>query len=70
MCSVIIIKSLPPYEKLSSEHRRRSLLPPKPEGAPKYTLVLDLDETLVHCWMDHNEAHDLVFSVSKKCGNE
>ena len=66
ICSVLVIKSLPPYEELSPEHRRRCLLPPKPEGVPKYTLVLDLDETLVHCWMDYNGPHDLIFPVSEE----
>lgn len=61
--SVLIIKSLPPYESLSSSYRRKRLLPPKPEGTPAYTLVLDLDETLVHCSMEKIGTPDLVFPV-------
>ena len=40
-------------------------LPPRrmTRGAPKATLVLDLDETLVHCSVEPSAAADLVFPV-------
>lgn len=44
---------------------RVSCLPPKNCGLPPVTLVLDLDETLVHCSTDANEVKnpDFVFHV-------
>lgn len=44
--SFVFIRSLPP---LDPELRPAALLPAKAQGAPRITLVLDLDETLVHC---------------------
>lgn len=38
-------------------------LPPKTSGAPPITLVLDLDETLVHCTVEPVENADLTFPV-------
>jgi hypothetical protein len=38
-------------------------LPPKTAGAPPITLVLDLDETLVHCTVEPVENADLTFPV-------
>jgi TFIIF-interacting CTD phosphatase-like protein len=42
------IASLPPYEMVVSQ-RPPVTLPPPSTGTPRKTLVLDLDETLVHC---------------------
>ena len=39
------------------------VLPPKAAGAPRATLVLDLDETLVHCSMEPIVSPNLVFPV-------
>ena len=39
------------------------VLPPKAAGAPRATLVLDLDETLVHCSMQPIASPNLVFPV-------
>lgn len=41
------MKSLPPYSTIDST-LKTELLPPR-ESDPKLTVVLDLDETLVHC---------------------
>lgn len=57
------IKYLPPYD--SVQHLRPPVtLPPKdPHLAPRVSLVLDLDETLVHCTVDPIDNPDLVFPV-------
>ena len=56
------IASLPP---LIPSNRMHPCLPPKDSNAPPITLVLDLDETLVHCSTDPNEVRnpDFVFHV-------
>ena len=68
--SVIIIKNLPPYDSLPAALQERVLLPPKSPTAPKYTLVLDLDETLVHCSMERDPSADLAFSVRAQRAGE
>ena len=56
------IQSLPPYSEIS--YLRPSIcLPPKDPQAPPITLVLDLDETLVHCGVEPVPNADLVFPV-------
>lgn len=58
----LFIKSLPRYE--SVRHLRPSIaLPPKHPNAPPVTLVLDLDETLVHCTVEACTDADLTFPV-------
>ena len=42
---------------------KKPVLPPQVAHAGKYTLVLDLDETLVHCSVDKVEDCDLIFPV-------
>ncbi|KAJ3305785.1 CTD small phosphatase-like protein 2 [Kappamyces sp. JEL0829] len=55
------IKHLP---LLSPKHKAKSfLLPKKTRSAPKLTLVLDLDETLVHCDANAMEAPQITFPV-------
>lgn len=60
---MIIIKTLPEYSSLSQSLLHRNLLPPKQEGVPEYTMVLDLDETLVHCVMEPIAHYDRKFTV-------
>ncbi|KAL7753620.1 CTD small phosphatase-like protein 2 [Sorochytrium milnesiophthora] len=55
------IRCLPPCP--DSHRQRTPLLPPKSPGAPPLTLVLDLDETLVHCSTQPIERPDLAFDV-------
>jgi hypothetical protein len=57
----LFIKSLPRYDLVCGTPR--ICLPPKAEGAPAITLVLDLDETLVHCTVDPTPDANLVFPV-------
>jgi hypothetical protein len=58
----LFIKSLPRYEAV--RHLRPSIaLPPKHPNAPPVTLVLDLDETLVHCTVENCTDADLTFPV-------
>ena len=60
----IIIKSLPPYNRVDKSLLKHNLLPPKAKTTSPYTLVLDLDETLVHCVMEPIENYDVKFDVS------
>jgi CTD small phosphatase-like protein 2 len=55
------IANLP--EPTSEQLQRPPCLPPKEEGAPKITLVLDLDETLVHCSTEPISSAELIFPV-------
>lgn len=56
------IKALPPYN-LVRLHTPPVALPPKAASAPPITLVLDLDETLVHCSVEEPATCDLTFGV-------
>eukprot|EP01052_Picozoa_sp_SAG31_P030860 SAG31_NODE_3207_length_4553_cov_1.406376_3_plen_142_part_00 len=57
------IKSLP---QLLSDHCRNvcCVLPRKSRSAPEHTLVLDLDETLVHCSTEQLKGYDFTFPVT------
>lgn len=54
------IRALPPLGEMSV----RGLLPIQTRSCPKMTLVLDLDETLVHSFMAPIENPDAVISIS------
>ena len=56
------IKSLPPYNFVK-HLRPLEGLPPKSRNDPPITLVLDLDETLVHCTVEDVQDADLTFPV-------
>lgn len=58
----VFIKSLPDYEMVAPL-RPPIALPPKEKNSPPISLVLDLDETLVHCTVEPVEDADLVFPV-------
>jgi hypothetical protein len=58
----VFIKSLPAYA-LVAPLRPPIALPPKRNDAPPISLVLDLDETLVHCTVEPVDDADLVFPV-------
>lgn len=63
----LFIATLPAVSPLESQ--RVGLpkgIPPKPKSLPPVTLVLDLDETLVHCTTDPTEAAtpDFIFDVN------
>lgn len=58
----VFIKSLPAYH-LVAPLRPPIALPPKDKNSPPISLVLDLDETLVHCTVEPDNDADLVFPV-------
>jgi len=57
----LFIKNLPPLPE--AELKRECVLPVKTRGAPPVTLVLDLDETLVHCSTEPFADADVTFPV-------
>lgn len=57
------MKTLPDYSSLDKSILPTHILPPKSAEAPAFTMVLDLDETLVHCVMEPIAEYDKKFSV-------
>mmetsp|Transcript_7548 Transcript_7548/g.10729 ORF Transcript_7548/g.10729 Transcript_7548/m.10729 type:complete len:481 (-) Transcript_7548:538-1980(-) len=57
----LFIKSLPPYAHV--RHMSPPIALPEKTSSHKITLVLDLDETLVHCTVEKVNDADLVFPV-------
>ncbi|KAK9826488.1 hypothetical protein WJX81_005012 [Elliptochloris bilobata] len=58
------IKSLPPLSDCVPPSRPAPLLPRQTRRCKRKTLVLDLDETLVHSTLDTCESPDFAFSVA------
>lgn len=63
MDGFLFMKYAPP---ISENYFKRTgpYLPKKTSKCPEYTLVLDLDETLVHCTIEESSNPDLIFPVS------
>eukprot|EP00586_Coscinodiscus_wailesii_P005404 CAMPEP_0172486414 /NCGR_PEP_ID=MMETSP1066-20121228/14993_1 /TAXON_ID=671091 /ORGANISM="Coscinodiscus wailesii, Strain CCMP2513" /LENGTH=389 /DNA_ID=CAMNT_0013252359 /DNA_START=60 /DNA_END=1229 /DNA_ORIENTATION=- len=59
----LFIKQLPAYETVALPIINPAL-PPKDPMAPPISLILDLDETLVHCTVEPTPNSDLIFPVT------
>lgn len=57
------IKNLPAYHHVVPDPTKKIHLPPKDPLDPSISLVLDLDETLVHCTIDPISDPDMTFPV-------
>jgi CTD small phosphatase-like protein 2 len=62
--SYLFMANVPPLASLVPAVVAPPGLPMKTRHAPKVTLVLDLDETLVHCSLEKIDNPDLIFAVS------
>eukprot|EP00815_Leptocylindrus_aporus_P002209 CAMPEP_0116070652 /NCGR_PEP_ID=MMETSP0322-20121206/13195_1 /TAXON_ID=163516 /ORGANISM="Leptocylindrus danicus var. apora, Strain B651" /LENGTH=500 /DNA_ID=CAMNT_0003558617 /DNA_START=42 /DNA_END=1544 /DNA_ORIENTATION=- len=61
----LFMHHVPPKTDYASLLQHLPKVPPKSKESPYYTLVLDLDETLVHCTVDEKlcKNPDLIFNV-------
>lgn len=59
----LFMRFLPPYETVVPHPEHKICLPPKDKADPPITLVLDLDETLVHCTVEPIADASMVFPV-------
>ena len=55
--------ALTPTNRSNNFNSKKLLLPPKPHNSTKKTLILDLDETLVHSGFTPFEKNDIVLNV-------
>jgi len=60
----IFIKSLPCYSLVVPNPSEKICLPPKSSTDPRISLVLDLDETLVHCTVEPISDANMIFPVN------
>ena len=60
------MKEVPRYSLIPSFRLKHNLLPPKSPNVPSHTLILDLDETLVHCYLDKPEKYDISFQIEEE----
>ena len=59
----LFIKCLPSYSQVVPYPKAKICLPPQDVNGPPISLVLDLDETLVHCTVEPIPDADMVFPV-------
>lgn len=59
----LFMANVPPRESIEVPSIPPPGLPVKARGSPRVTLVLDLDETLVHCSLEKIDNPDLIFAV-------
>lgn len=59
----LFIKYLPQYHTVVPDPSHKICLPSKDPGDPPISLVLDLDETLVHCTVEPIQDADMTFPV-------
>ena len=58
----VLMKAVPPYSSIPPQCLKPKLLPPK-ISRHTHTLVLDLDETLVHCYLEEPAQFDITFEI-------
>ncbi|KAK8806159.1 hypothetical protein WA171_007244 [Blastocystis sp. BT1] len=62
----LLMKEVPRYSLIPKYRLKHDLLPPKSPDVPSHTLILDLDETLVHCYLDKPEKYDISFQIEEE----